>query len=65
MLTTAEVARIFEVNPGTIRCWCSQDKIKSYRAGAGGKRYFKKEDVAVAYLDRSIRAYLKVLLGRS
>lgn len=61
MLTTREVAPIFNVHPGTIRRWCSQDKIKSYRTGTGSKRLFKREDVAIAYLERSIRAYLKVI----
>jgi excisionase family DNA binding protein len=61
MLTTAEVARIFNVHPGTIRRWCAQDKIKSQVTG--GKRLFKREDVAIAYLERSIRAYLRVIRG--
>jgi excisionase family DNA binding protein len=63
MLTAAEVARIFSVHPATIRRWCSQDKIKCSRTG--GRLLFKREDVAVAYLERSIRAYLKVIQGRS
>jgi len=65
MLTTHDVARIFNVHPATIRRWCSQDKIKSYRTGAGGKLQFKREDVAVAYLERSIHIYLKTLANRS
>ncbi len=64
MLTTREVAGIFKVHPATIRRWCSQGKIKSYRTGAGGKLQFKREDVAVAYLDRSIHIYLKALSNR-
>jgi excisionase family DNA binding protein len=65
MLTTREVANIFNVTPGTIRRWCAQDKIKSYRTGERGQLRFKREDVAIAYLERSIRAYLKVIQGRS
>jgi excisionase family DNA binding protein len=65
MLTTREVADIFNVTPGTIRRWCAQDKIKSYRTGEQDQRRFKKEDVAIAYLERSIRGYLKVIQGRS
>jgi excisionase family DNA binding protein len=61
MLTTSEVARIFNVQPGTVRRWCSQDKIKSRITG--GKRLFKREAVAVAYLERSIRDYLRVVQG--
>ncbi len=59
LLTTREVARIFEVHPSTIRRWCKQGKIKSSRTGPRGRRMFKREDVAVAYLDNSIRKTLK------
>ncbi len=59
MRTTREVARIFEVHPSTIRRWSDQGKIKSYRTGPRGIRMFKREDVTVAYLDKSIRHYLK------
>ena len=59
MLTTRDVARIFDVHPTTIRRWCEQGKIKAYRTGPGGARMFKREDIAVAYLDRSIRHCLK------
>jgi excisionase family DNA binding protein len=65
MLTTREVANIFNVHPATIRRWCAQDRIKSYRTAEKGQRRFKREDVAVAYLERSIRAYLRVIQGRS
>jgi excisionase family DNA binding protein len=64
-LTTREVARIFDVHPATIRRWCSQGKIKSYRSGAGGKLRFKREDVAIAYLERCIHKYIDVLSNRS
>ncbi len=64
MLTTREVAGIFEVHPATIRRWCSQNKIRSYRTGAGSELQFKREDVAVAYLDRSIHIYIKALSNR-
>jgi excisionase family DNA binding protein len=59
MLTTRDVARIFNVHPATVRRWCEQGKIKCHRTGAHGARLFKREDIAVAYLDRSIRHYLK------
>jgi excisionase family DNA binding protein len=58
-LTTSEVARIFNVHPSTIRRWCDQGKIKFHRAGPRSVRLFKREDIAVAYLDRSIRYCLK------
>ncbi len=58
MLNTRDVARIFNVHPATVRRWCEQGKIKSAR-GPRGVRLFKREDIAVAYLDRSIRHYLK------
>lgn len=65
MLTTRDVARIFNVHPTTIRRWCSQGKIKSYRTGSGVNFQFKREDIAVAYLERSIHSYLKTFTNRS
>ncbi|MCK4863531.1 MAG: helix-turn-helix domain-containing protein [Dehalococcoidales bacterium] len=59
MLTTGDVARIFNVHPGTIRRWCRQGRILTYRIGPRGERRFRREDVAVAYIDRSIREYLR------
>jgi excisionase family DNA binding protein len=59
MLTVREVARIFNVHPSTIRRWSEQGKIKAYRTGPRGIRLFKREDIAIAYLDRSIRSFLK------
>ena len=59
LLTTSEVARIFNVHPSTIRRWSEQGKLKSYRTGPRGERRFRREDVAVLYLDRAIQKYLK------
>ncbi len=59
MLTTSDVARIFEVHPGTIRRWCKEGRIRSYRSGPHAYRRFLREDVAVAYLDRSIQKYFR------
>jgi excisionase family DNA binding protein len=59
MLTTHEVARIFNVHPSTINRWSDQGKIKAYRTGPRGFRMFKREDIAIAYLDRGIRYGLK------
>ena len=59
MLTTSDVARIFNVHASTIRRWSDQGKIKSYRTGPRGERRFRREDVAVLYLDLAIRRYLK------
>jgi len=59
MLTTLDVARIFNVHPSTVRRWCDRRKIKFYRTRPRRPRLFKREDIAVAYLDRSIRQYLK------
>lgn len=55
MLTTGDVARIFGVHPSTVRRWCEQGKIKACRAGPRGNWKFKREDIAIAYLDRGIR----------
>lgn len=59
MLTTGEVARIFNVHTSTIRRWSEQGILKSHRIGPRGERRFKREDVAVLYLDRAIQKYLK------
>ena len=59
MLTTGEVARIFNVHSSTIRRWNDQGIIKSYRIGMRGDRRFRREDAAVLYLDRAIQRYLK------
>jgi excisionase family DNA binding protein len=54
-LTTREVARIFSVHPSSVRQWYKQGKIKAFRTGPRGVLMFKREDVAIAYLDRGIR----------
>ncbi|OGO18636.1 MAG: hypothetical protein A2Z15_05490, partial [Chloroflexi bacterium RBG_16_50_11] len=59
MLSTGEVARIFEVHPGTIRRWCALGKLKAYRSGQQGGRRFRREDVAVAFLERTIKRYFR------
>jgi excisionase family DNA binding protein len=59
MLTTGEVARIFNVHTSTIRRWSERGKIKSYRTGTRGERRFRREDVAVLYLDMAIQKLLK------
>ena len=59
MLSTSEVASIFGVHPNTIRRWSEQGIIKVNRVGARGDRQFKREDVAVLYLDRAIQKFLK------
>lgn len=59
MLSTSEVASIFDVHPNTIRRWSEQGIIKVNRVGARGDRQFKREDVAVLYLDRAIQKFLK------
>jgi excisionase family DNA binding protein len=59
MLTAGEVARILNVHVSTVRRWSEQGKIKSYRVGPRGERRFRREDVAVFYLDRAIQELLK------
>ena len=59
LLTTGEVARIFNVHTSTIRRWSDQGILKSRRIGPRGERRFRREDVAVLYLDRAIHKYLK------
>ena len=59
MLSTGKVARIFNVHASTIRRWSQQGILKAYRNGQRGDRRFRREDVAVLYLDRAIHKYLK------
>ena len=59
MLSTGDVALIFNVHPGTIRRWCRQGKIFAYHIGSRGERRFRSEDIAVAYFYMSIQKQLK------
>ncbi len=45
MLTVAEVAALIHVHPNTLRRWCDQGKIISYRITSRGDRRFKKSDI--------------------
>ena len=58
-LNISEVARIFDVHVSTIRRWGEQGKIKSCHVGPRSEQKFRREDVAVAYLNRAIQKYLK------
>ena len=58
LLSTSEVASIFEVHPNTIRRWSEEGKLKAERVGSRGDRKFKREDIAVFYLERAIQQYL-------
>ena len=59
MITTGEVARIFNVHASTVRRWSNQGTLKSYRIGPQGDRRFRREDIAVFFLERAIRRHLK------
>ncbi len=59
MMTTGEVARLFGVHANAVRQWSNQGIIKAYRIGPRGDRRFRREDVAVLYLERAIRRHLK------
>lgn len=43
MLTPAEVAALFGVDPRTVRLWANAGKLKAYRT-IGGHRRFKAAD---------------------
>jgi excisionase family DNA binding protein len=59
LLSTGEVATIFEVHPNTIRRWADEGKLTAEKTGPRGDRMFRREDVAVYYLDRAIEAFWK------
>ena len=58
MLTINDVARIFDVPPETIKQWCEKGQIKTFKTGSHSDPLFRHEDVAIAYLDRSIQKSL-------
>ncbi len=55
MLTTGEVAHLFEVHPNTVRRWSDKGIIKADRIGPRGDRRFRRDDVAALFLERTIR----------
>lgn len=46
MLTTRDVARMFNVHINTVRRWSNLGVLEPYRFGPRGDRRFKKEDIA-------------------
>ncbi|MFQ6122339.1 MAG: helix-turn-helix domain-containing protein [Dehalococcoidales bacterium] len=59
MLTTGEVAHLLNVHTGTVRRWSDQGAIKAYRIGPRGERRFRRDDIAVFFLERAVRKYLR------
>jgi len=46
MMTTKEVARLFNVHINTVRRWSNLGVLEPYRVGPRGDRRFTKEDIA-------------------
>jgi len=59
MLTTGEVARLFNVHASTVRRWNERGIIKTYRIGPRGERRFRRDDIAILFLDRAVQKYLR------
>ena len=59
MLTTGEVARLFGVHASTVRKWSEQGTIKAYRIGPRADRRFRRDDVAILFLEKAIQRYFK------
>ena len=59
MLTTGEVARLLNVNDRTVRRWNERGIIKAYRIGPRGARRFRRDDIAIFFLDRAVQKYLQ------
>ncbi len=59
MLTTGEVACLLNVHPSTVRWWNDYEIIKAYRIGPRGERRFRRADIAVFFLERAVKKYLK------
>ena len=45
MLTIAEVSRLLNVHPSTLRRWSNKGIIKTYRIGSRADRRFWKSDI--------------------
>jgi len=59
MLTTGEVARLFNVHASTVRRWNERGIIKTYRIGPRGERRFRRDDIAIFCLGRAVQKYLR------
>ena len=59
MMTIGEVARLFNVHTNTVRQWSERGILKAYRIGPRGDRKFRREDVAILYLERAIKKHLR------
>ena len=59
MLTTGEVARLFGVHASTVRKWSEQGIIKAYRIGPRADRRFRRDDVAILFLEKAIQRHFK------
>ena len=47
MLTVEQVAHLLNVHSNTVRNWCKQGRIKSYRVNPRGPRRFKQQDIDI------------------
>ena len=59
MLTTGEVALLFGVHASTVRKWSEQGIIKAYRIGPRADRRFRRDDVAILFLEKAIQRHFK------
>jgi len=59
MLTTGEVARLLNVRDSTVRRWNDRGIIKSYRIGPRGERRFRRDDIAIFFLDRAVQKFVQ------
>ena len=59
MLTTGEVAHLLNVNDSTVRRWNDRGIIKAYRIGPRGERRFRRDDIAIFFLDRAVQKFVQ------
>jgi excisionase family DNA binding protein len=59
MLTTGEVARLLNVHDSTVRRWNDRGIIKAYRIGPQGERRFRRDDIAIFFLDRAVQKFVQ------
>lgn len=59
MLTTGEVAHLLNVHDSTVRRWNDRGIIKAYRIGPRGERRFRRDDIAIFFLDRAVQKFVQ------
>ncbi|MFC1913780.1 helix-turn-helix domain-containing protein [Chloroflexota bacterium] len=57
MLTTSQVARLFNVHAATVRRWSRQGILKAYIVGSHAEKRFRRDDVAILFLEKAVNKH--------